>query len=334
FAIANQGYSAPADAGANPGPLYDGARAMWWYDETDIPFYYQLASTFAVGDHYHSSVPGPTYPNRMYLYAGTSFGQTCETCFMDVSAMYPFPARDATVLDELEKRHVSWGLYTDGLPPAALIYVTNLLNRWGRSVKSSFQQFLKDAAAGALPQVAFVDPDTSSESMGGAGTDEHPPGDIQSGEQFVAQVVKAVTTSPQWAHTALFITHDENGGFYDHVPPPPACAPDGIAPMLQGSDQGTQGGFDLYGVRVLLLAVSPYAKRGYVGHHVYDHTSITRFIEAKFKIPALTARDANAEPPTDLFDFKSPPAFATPPPLTMPTVDATELQYCESTFTK
>lgn len=332
YAIANQGYNAPPDAGPNPGPLYDGARAMWWYDQTDIPFYYQLASTFAVADHYHCSVPGPTYPNRMYLYAATSFGQTCSSCFMDVTPKYPYPADDATVLDELEKRHVTWNLYTDGLPPAALIYVTNLLNRWGRTVKFAFSQFLKDAAAGTLPQVSFVDPNTSSEANGGAGTDEHPPGDIQSGEAFVAQVVQAVTTSPQWAHTALFITHDENGGFYDHVPPPAACAPDSIAPVLVGSDQGTQGGFDLYGARVDLLAVSPYAKKAYVGHHVYDHTSITRFIEAKFKIPALTARDANAEPPTDLFDFKDPPAFATPPQLTMPTIDPTQLQYCEQTF--
>ena len=83
---------------------------------------------------------------------------------------------------------------------------------------------------------------------------------------------------------------------------------------------------------MLLIAVSPYAKKGYLGHPVYDHSSITRFIEAKFTVPALTARDANAEPPTDLFDFKNPPAFATPPSLTTPTVDPTALQYCAPTF--
>ncbi len=80
------------------------------------------------------------------------------------------------------------------------------------------------------------------------------------------------------------------------------------------------------------MAVSPYSKKKYVGHHVYDHTSITRFIEARFNLPALTARDANAEPLTDLFDFKSPPAFLTPPALTAPTVDATEFSYCTATF--
>jgi phospholipase C len=116
------------------------------------------------------------------------------------------------------------------------------------------------------------------------------------------------------------------------VAPPKACAPDSIAPILAGGDTNTPGGFDLYGVRVVLIAVSPYAKKGYVGHHLYDHTSITRFIEAKFNLPALTARDANAEPLTDLFDFKSPPALMTPPNIPSPPVDPAELSYCTSTF--
>jgi phospholipase C len=140
-------------------------------------------------------------------------------------------------------------------------------------------------------------------------------------------------SGPQWAHAALFITHDENGGFYDHVPPPAACPPDSTPPVVVPGDTA-DGGFDIYGMRVLLIAVSPYAKKAYVGHTVYDHTSITRFIEAKFKIPALTARDANATPPTDLFDFTDPPGFATPPTLTPPTIDPTELAYCEATFGK
>jgi phospholipase C len=196
-------------------------------------------------------------------------------------------------------------------------------------VTASFAQFVSDAQSGSLPQVSFVDPNLGSESKGGGGSDEHPPGDIQSGQVFVSQVFQAVTTSPQWAHTALFITHDENGGFYDHVPPPPACPPGDLPPE---TDSGVDGGFDMYGVRVLLIAVSPYAKKGYVGHTLYDHTSITRFIEEKFKIPALTGRDANATPVTDLFDFTDPPAFATPPSIPVPPVDGTQLSYCEATY--
>jgi phospholipase C len=338
FVKVNDGYGGGSDLDAGPpadggpaNPLASGSRAMWWYDQTDIPFYYQLASTFSIADHYHCSVPGPTWPNRMFLYAATSFGETTNT-FPDISA-YPFPDNDASILDELEKRHASWLLYADGAPGAGTVYGTAGATRWGRHILAPFSQFQQDAKNGTLPQVSFVDPNLNSEMNHGAGTDEHPPGDIQSGELFVSQVVQAVTSSPQWAHTALFITHDEHGGFYDHVAPPKACAPDTKAPILDPGDT-TQGGFDLYGVRVLLIAVSPYAKKGYVGHTTYDHTSIARFIEAKFKIPALTARDANATPPTDLFDFKNPPAFLTPPSLTTPTVDPTELQYCESTFGK
>jgi phospholipase C len=332
FVVANDGWdrSALPASSMNDPTLWSGARAMWWYDQRDIPFYYQLAATFAVADHYFCSVPGPTWPNRMYEYAATSFGETTNV-FPDISA-YPYPESDATILDELEKRHTSWLLYSDGPPGAGTVYGTAGATRWGRRITAPFAQFQADAAAGNLPAVSFVDPDLGSELNQGADTDEHPPGDIQSGQQFVGKVVQAVTSSPQWPHIALFITHDEHGGFYDHVPPPKACAPDGKAPILDPGDT-TQGGFDQYGVRVLLIVVSPYAKKAYVGHHVYDHTSITRFIEAKFRLPALTARDANAEPPTDLFDFQNPP-FTTPPPLTPPTVDPTELDYCETTFGK
>jgi phospholipase C len=330
FVTTNQGWDmSAAGSGADPS-LWDGARAMWWYDQTDLPFYYQLASTFALADHYHCALLGPTYPNRMYLISATSFGETTNV-FPDISA-YPWPSNDASVLDELEKRHVTWTAYSNGPPGAGVVYGTAGATRWGRTVVASFPQFQQDAMNGNLPQVSFVDPDLSSETNGGGGTDEHPPGDIQSGQLFVSQVVQAVMAGPQWAHTALFITHDENGGFYDHVVPPSACPPDATQPIVD-TGVSTYGGFDQYGMRVLLIAVSPYAKKAYVGHTVYDHTSITRFIEAKFKIPALTARDANATPLTDLFDFTNP-AFLTPPTLTTPTIDPTQLSYCEATFPK
>ncbi len=316
--------------GAVPDPTqYSGSRAMWWYDQTDLPLYYQLASTFALADHYHCSLPGPTWPNRMFLIAGTSFGQT-DSVFPDLTN-YPFPQNDASVLDELQKRQIPFKLYFSSDPTAAIVYGPSILKRWGNlDWKSTATQFLADAKAGNLPPVSFVDPNFTEGK--GTGSDEHPPGDVQNGQQFVGQIVQAVTTSPQWSHIALFITHDENGGFYDHVQPPAACEPDGMQPVdINGKP--TPGAFNVYGIRVLLIAVSPYAKKAYVGHHVYDHTSILRFIEAKFKLPALSARDANAEPPMDLFDF-STPAFATPPAITVPTVDATGLSYCEATFGK
>src|SRR5262249_16179791 len=151
------------------------------------------------------------------------------------------------------------------------------------------QAFKDAAAAGTLPQVSFVDPHLSSE--GPTNDDEHPPSQLQIGQKFVSDIVHAGMKSPQWAKVAIFLTWDEHGGYYDHVAPPPACAPDDH-PIDFGTSTDKTAKFDRLGFRVPLIVISPYAKKSYVGHHVYDHTSVTRFIEAKFKVPALTARDA------------------------------------------
>ena len=140
----------------------------------------------------------------------------------------------------------------------------------------------------------------------------------------------ALLGSPQWHQTALFLAYDENGGIYDHVLPPPACAPDGLAPDLRiPNDQATgpADGFARYGFRVPFIVVSPYAKKNYVSHHLYDHSSILRFIEAKFKMPALSARDANADALFDFFDSQNP-AFMTPPTLPDAVVDETKFNGC------
>ena len=147
----------------------------------------------------------------------------------------------------------------------------------------------------------------------------------------LAGVVDTLTHSPQWRHAALFITFDEWGGLYDHVPPPTACPPDDLQPTLAAGDP--PGGFDRYGFRVPLIAVSPYVKPGYVSHHLYDHTSILRFIEARFLLPALTKRDANADPLFDLFDFTKP-ALLTPPALPAAALDAQKLSDCAIRFPK
>ncbi len=348
FAQQNEGWSAgDLPSGADPS-LASGARAMYFYDQTDIPFYYALAQSFAIGDHYHASVLGPTDVNRMYFWAGTSFGETTNS-FPSMTA-YPFPPVgadggyanvEATILDELEERHTNWAFYGNDYPSAGVVYSVGLINRFGRALPrhkvypdatnpTDKTDFIDAAAAGTLPEMAFVDPNLLHENSDG--NDEHPPADIQIGQKFVSDVVHAVLSSPQWAHVALFITWDEHGGFFDHYPPPPACIPDNVAPILgTTSDDTIQAQFDRYGVRVPVIVVSPYAKKGYVAHGTYDHTSILRFIEAKFKVPALTARDANADPMMDFFDFSGVPN-ATAPTVPAPTIDPTSLTYCETTY--
>ena len=180
-----------------------------------------------------------------------------------------------------------------------------------------------------MPQVVFIDGNITEDVNG---NDEHPPGDIQTGQKFVSDRVHDLMASPQWKDLALFITWDEHGGTFDHVVPPTACAPDGVAPILtNAADKAVTGGFNQYGVRVPFITVSPYAKRGYVSHRLYDHTSITRFIETKFKLPALSWRDANADPLLDLFDFRNPP-FVQPPTIAVPTVNADQMAQCQTLF--
>lgn len=314
--------------GGKPPELYTGDRSLWYFDQTDIPFYYDLAKAFGIADHYYCALLGPTWPNRMYLYSATSFGITFSAV-PNVYDMYPFPDRDISVADMLEKRRVPWSVFAEGTPVLALVHGGGLANRWGdhRPVQP-LSAFFDAAASGTLPAFSFVDPSFNNE--GSLGDDEHPPGDPQVGQRFVYRIVTALTKSPQWKRSVLFVTYDEHGGYYDSVPPPPACAPDDYPLRLDVGDS-TMAKFDRYGFRVPLFVVSPYTKQGYVAHGTYDHTSITRFVEAKFKLPALTARDANADVPMEFFDFQSPP-YVTPPTFAEPAVDQAKLDYCTTSF--
>jgi phospholipase C len=126
-------------------------------------------------------------------------------------------------------------------------------------------------------------------------------------------VIDAVLRSPAWPSTALILTFDEHGGYYDHVPPVRTVRPDDIPPNVAAGD--TYG--DLYGwtgFRVPTVVVSPWARPNYVSHTVFDHTSILRLVESKWNLPALSNRDANANAMLDCFDFRTP-AFLSPPAL-------------------
>ena len=269
---------------SNPG----GARAMGYYDQTDIPFYYWAAKTFAISDRHFSSTLGPTWPNRFYMYGATSWGR--------VLTPDPNPPKAKQRITELlEDAGRSWQIYHDGLASFAIVFGES---KFGGVPMT---QFDADVAANALPDVSFIDPNF----FGADENDEHPPSNIQLGQKFVARVVSTLMSNPDvWKKTVLFVVYDEHGGYFDHVAPPAACVPDELPPP--------NGAFDHLGFRVPLMVISPFAKAGYVSHRTTDHTSITRFIENRFGLPALTHRDANAWPLLDLFDFNTPP-FVTPP---------------------
>jgi phospholipase C len=281
-----------------------GARTMGYYDQGTLPFYYALYGTFAMADRFFASVLTQTFPNRFYLLAGTSFGH-----IRNDFGQYSQP----TIFNLLDQAGVTWKVYHSGLPFAFLFSYVSAQPQKAVPVNPNY---FADAAAGTLPQVAFIDPIFIGAKN--VENDEHPPANVQVGEKFAADVINAFTASPQWAHGALFFTYDEHGGFYDHVPPPRACVPDGIAPMLQPGD--VAAAFDNYGIRVPFVVVSPYARKHYVSHKVYDHTSILRFIETRFDLPALTKRDANADAMLRLFHFRKA-SFPTAPTLPPAPVD-------------
>ncbi len=311
FTAANDINSANADA-TDP----TGSRTMGYYDQTDLPFYYGLYSTFATNDRYFQSVLSQTFPNRLYLYAGTSFGVIRN----DISG-----STHKSIFEELDAGFVDWKVYSAQYPlsfPSILFkYVAD------RAAQHVFpiSQYYADAAAGTLPSVSFVDPRFLDSPT--VESDEHPVSNIQVGQTFVADVTNALMASPNWNDAAMFLTYDENGGFYDHVAPPAAPVPDNIAPNLQAGD--TPGAFDRYGFRVPVAVISPYSKPNYVSHVVDDHTSILRFLELRFGLAALTNRDANADAMGDMFDF-SKAHFATPPTLPAAVIDQTQLAACPS----
>jgi phospholipase C len=259
--------------------------AMATYNHEDLPYYYSLANQFAVADRYFASLLSQTLPNRYFLFAGTSFGRVTNT-------IPPLGAR--TIFHVLNDHKISWKYYRNGFGYLVLFNPFYLFNQ---NKMKTVEDYAKDLQSGNLPQVVFID--SSAE-----GLNEYPGSNIQLGQVFVAQQIKALVESTYWKKSALFLSYDENGGFYDHVPPPEACVPDERPPILKKNS--IPGKFDRYGFRVPFVAVSPYAKHHYVSHKVYDHTSILKFIETKFNLPALTSRDANADGLMDLFDFKNP----------------------------
>jgi phospholipase C len=282
------------------GPESSSDWSMAYYTGDEIPFYYSLARTFPLCDRYFCSVLAQTYPNRRFLLAGTAFG-LIATVDSSVTGIPP----NGTIFDRLDAHDISWASYATNVP---FLYVISDIVKKNPSRMKTIDQFHLDARSGSLPAVSYVDPNILT------GTEENPQ-DLALGEYFVSTVVDSLLNSPAWGRTLLVWTYDEHGGYYDHVPPPPAIPPDDIPPGISAVDQ--PGGYDRYGFRVPTVVMSPYSKRDFVSHTVYDHTSVLKTIERKWNLPAMTYRDANANDLLDCLDLQTR-AFADPPTLASP----------------
>jgi phospholipase C len=240
----------------------DGRDALGYYDGSDLPYYYALADTFTLCGNYFGSMPGPTLPNRLYLWAGTSGGIT-------VGKIKPGNLDWPTIADLLDAYHISWKCYNLGFGTGSFadIEIFNGLaffKRWKHDSRLYFKEkdYYQDLNAGTLPQVSFL----ISEAL----ICEHPLTNIQWGQKKMAQVINALIASRVWKSSALFFTYDEGGGYFDHVPPPQ---------------------LDAYGLgfRVPAFVISPWAKRSYISGQLYEHSSILKFIERRFGLPSLAS---------------------------------------------
>jgi phospholipase C len=296
------------DGGRNDGFVASasGPVAMGYWQREDLPFYYSLASVFPIADRYFCSVLGQTFANRRYLLAATSIGMVDNA--LPAPTDYP---PNGTIFDQLDAHGITWKDYFTNLATPQLFPPLYLRNLGTKIVPIA--GFFADAAAGTLPHYCLVEPDYSVQS-------EEDPQNIAVGEAFAAQVINAVMAGPAWDRTLLIWTYDEHGGYFDHVPPPAAVPPDGIAPQVPPGQGGAFDGFGRYGFRVPCAVVSPWARARHVSHRVADHASILKLVETKWNLPALTYRDANARGLLDMIDLRRP-AFAHPPELARPLLD-------------
>jgi phospholipase C len=310
--------------------FYDvlGHRAMGYFDDKQLNYYYFMASTFATSDRWFAPVMTHTQPNRMYLYGATSAGHVNA-----LNTTGSPPLTSETIFELMQGNSISWKIYVhpdaSGCTTASCLYSHSYLSQftYGRYVINnlpnqfaSTAQLLTDMQNRTLPQVAFIEP------AGYVGLDEHSPtadttnaSNVQAGAAYVESIVNTLMSSPSWKDSVFILSHDEPGGFYDHVPPQPAVPPDSIqyptdilSTDICANNPSPVCGFFVTGFRVPLIVISPFTKPNYVSHTVMDYTAMLKLIETRFNLPSLTARDAAQPDMTEFFDFVNVP-LATPP---------------------
>jgi phospholipase C len=264
-----------------------GREVMQGLDPTLVPVLTTLARNFTVCDHWFASVPGPTWPNRFFLHAATSKGylDTPEVPGQFKSQFWTSPYDMPTIFENLAERGLTWKVYFDDYAQAfALKRLHPDVERFQR-----YEQFARDVQQSTLPAYAFIEPRSFS-APGYPANDQHPPHDLREGEKLIADVYDTLRANDDvWRRSLMMVLYAEHGGFYDHVAPPRAVAPDSSRAKPSGFR------FDRLGVRVPAILVSPWVAGGHVDHTVYDHTSVPATIKKMFGLPRfLTARDAAA----------------------------------------
>jgi phospholipase C len=294
-------------------------KTMGYYDRNDIPYYWDYADQYVLDDNFFSSEMGPSFPNHLYIASGTNGpvtnlrlpwilnggiinNPTQNFDWKDLSLSW------ATLAQELSDANMPWVWYDGKVNPVTpdiwdvlplFTYFQLHPNQLTQHVRNT-RFFISDIQKGSLPAVSWIipgawrPPDWPA-ACDKSATSEHPPSRSDCGMDYVSYLANQVMQSQYWSSTAIVITWDDYGGFYDHVPPPK---------------------IDEYGegFRVPTLVISPWAKHHYIDHTEYEFASMLRLAEVNFKLPTLGTRDVKSNDVMNSFDFSQTPQ----PPLIEP----------------
>jgi phospholipase C len=278
-------------------PASNDVYAIGYYQQNDFSFLPQFALNYTVCDRYFPSILAPTFPNRIFQLCG----QTDR--LNDSISLCSLP----TIFDHLQAAGVSHKYYFGNIPFIALFGLKYL------PIVADHTEFLADCAAGTLPAVSFVDPALTL--LLNFANDNHPHSDMRNGDAFLAQTFNAVANSPNWPSTVFINNYDEWGGFFEHIVPPRALAPNNVDPDLID-------GKALLGCRVPCIVASPWTRGNpqnpTVNSTVFDHTSVLQLIESVFNVPPMAARETSGDVGNLLslinLDAEPQPAPALPSP--------------------
>jgi phospholipase C len=322
-------YATTTTEGPAPPPADRGDVMLCFDTQAQLPVIYQLATEFALCDHWFSSLPGPTWPNRFFVHGASSAGldhsptqgemAEWELKYHSPGFVYP----KGSIFDALTAANLKWRLYNDfanqfsddpqnGSIAGAVAQVSSLKGISAGNV-NSLARFASDLQNPYDYQYTFIEPNygnVTNNSYAG-GSSQHPMDDTYGGEALLKAVYEAIRNSPLWYASLLIISYDEHGGFYDSFGP--GCAP---APADGSPSTYNQYGFtfEQYGVRVPAVVVSPYVSQGVVDHTPYDHASVPKTLEGLFGFGSLTQRDGKAN---DVRHLLSPGAPRTDCPTTL-----------------
>jgi phospholipase C len=289
--IDNSGFIASyAEACNKANQQRDVTEILKCYSPDQLPVLNALAQEFAVCDNWHASLPGPTWPNRMFVHAASSAGldhspTTAEIALWESASGFSFPNGD--IFDRISAKGLQRRLYAgDNFPMMAALKSIHLDDI------RSYQKFADDLQGSFPYSYVFIEPSYALLNDYKGSTSEHPLADVRLGEGLIKSTYEAIRNSAVWKSSVLIITWDEHGGFFDHIKPPGAVAPGDTPPTGGHNKYGFT--FQQYGPRVPTVVISPWIPKNVVDHRLYDHSSIPATIEKLFGIDPLTERDGAA----------------------------------------